>query len=463
MNVIWFDENYDNEENTGYINELKGYHNLKIKCFKDIEEGMKYIKTIEFVETNIIISGRLYGKFISKFKEELKDIYIIPKIIIFTKNKDTFLKNNNEYKNYIDNSFYNLGGIKTIFKDIKDFILKPLNKKIMNRDDEGHLTFEYIDCEEKLYYPILYKALIDSTRIDNIDLFTSKIYNKYKNNSNKIKNLLNTIENIQNIPVELLSKYYARLYTAESDNNNNNFYSDINKDLRENKKDNYLSYIKILYEGIKTKSLPLGSNNILYRGTRLLNKEIEIIKKYIKNKKEGLPSAIVFSKTFLSFSKDNKIAENFLKNQKNNNELNKVLFILEKDNNIDYNLSTHADIEKISFYPNEKEVLFFPFSSFEIKEIKKVNDRYEIKLLYLGKYIKELEKNKNNNNIIPNSEFKKQIIESGLIKKVDNTPKNILNKYNEYKKEINNNKDIISEITNQNEENGKNNTSFSFG
>ena len=256
----------------------------------------------------------------------------------------------------------------------------------MNRDDEGHLTFEYIDCEEKLYYPILYKALIDSTKIDNIDLFTSKIYNKYKNNSNKIKNLLNSIENIQNIPVELLSKYYARLYTAESDNNNNNFYSDINKDLRENKKDNYLSYIKILYEGIKTKSLPLGSNNILYRGTRLLNKEIEIIKKYIKNKKEGLPSAIVFSKTFLSFSKDNKIAENFLKNQKNNNELNKVLFILEKDNNIDYNLSTHADIEKISFYPNEKEVLFFPFSSFEIKEIKKVNDRYEIKLLYLGKY-----------------------------------------------------------------------------
>ena len=88
MNVIWFDENYDNEENTGYINELKEYHNLKIKCFKDIEEGMKYIKTIEFVETNIIISGRLYGKFIDKFKEELKDIYIIPKIIIFTKNKD---------------------------------------------------------------------------------------------------------------------------------------------------------------------------------------------------------------------------------------------------------------------------------------------------------------------------------------------------------------------------------------
>ena len=352
INVIWFDENFDNEENTEYINELKDYKNLKIRCFKEIEEGMKYIKSIEFQETNIIISGKLYGKFIIKFKEELKDIYIIPKIIIFTKNKDEFLKKNDEYKNYINNSFYNLGGIKVIFKDIKDFILKPLNKP--QREEEiGNLTFEYIDCKEKLYYPLLYKSLIDTTKIDNIDIFTNKIYEQYKNDSKKIENLLSSIKNIKNIPIELLSKYYARLYTAESENKKNNFYNNINKDLRENKKDEYLSYIKILYEGIKTKSLSLASNNILYRGSRLLNKEIEIIKNYLKNKKEGLPGAIVFSKTFLSFTKDDKVANNFLKKQKNDNDLNKVLFILEKDDNIDYDLSTHGDIEKLSFYPNE--------------------------------------------------------------------------------------------------------------
>ena len=442
MNVIWFDENYDRGENIGYLNELKTYQNLKIKCFKKIEIGIKYIKEIKFEVTNIILSGRLYIEFIKKFRDEIKDIYIIPKIIIFTKDKNEFLKHNNEYKNYIDNSFYNLGGIKTVFKDIKDFILKPLNKKIMNRDNDAHLTFEYIDCKEKLYYPMLYKALIDTTRLDNIDIFTNKIYNQYKKNSSKINNLLKSIENIQNIPVELLSKYYARIYTAESENGNN-FYSDINKDLRENKKDNYLSYIKILYEGIKIKTLPLGSNNILYRGTSLSNEEINKIKNYINNKIKGLPGAILFSKTFLSFTKDIKIAKNFLMNQNNNNEFNKVLFILEKDSHIDYNLSTHADIEKLSFYPKEKEVLFFPFSSFEIKEINKINmlgeNIYKIRLLYLGKYMKELE-NYDNINIIPNSEFKQQIIESGLIKQqVDDTPKNILKKNNEYKNEINNN------------------------
>ena len=78
---------------------------------------------------------------------------------------------------------------------------------------------------------------------------------------------------------------------------------------------------------------------------------------------------------------------------KKSDNLSKVLFILEKDDNIDYSLSTHSDLENVSFFPDEKEVLFFPFSSFEIKEIKTsiTNNEniYIINLLYLGKYIKE--------------------------------------------------------------------------
>ena len=102
----------------------------------------------------------------------------------------------------------------------------------------------------------------------------------------------------------------------------------------------------------------------------------------------------------------------------------KVLFKLINDNNEGYNLSTHGDIEKISFFPDEREVLFFPFSSFEIKDIKEVyngnENIYEIKLLYLGKYLKDIENDKNiiiNENKIPDNEFKKQLYESGLIKK----------------------------------------------
>ena len=91
-----------------------------------------------------------------------------------------------------------------------------------------------------------------------------------------------------------------------------------------------------------------------------MNKEIETIKQYLNNKKEGLPGSIVFSKTFLSFSKEKRVARNFLSFHENTQEKNKVLFILEKNEEINYDLSTHADIENLSFYPSEKEVLFFP-------------------------------------------------------------------------------------------------------
>ena len=99
------------------------------------------------------------------------------------------------------------------------------------------------------------------------------------------------------------------------------------------------------------------------------------------------------------------------------------MYIVEKDDFIGYNLSTHGDIEKISFFQKEEEVLFFPFSSFEIKEVKEISiggqKGYEIKLLYLGKYLEKIEKDKkiiNKEDKIPESKFKTQLIEFGLIK-----------------------------------------------
>ena len=430
-NVFWIDSNVDNKENSGYLKELKNYKYLKINCFKDVKEAVNKIKTIEFEETTIIVSGRLYIKFIEIFKENLKDIYIIPKIIIFTKNKEKFIESNIEYNNLLNHPFYNFGGIKTEFKEVKKILLNKTNKKLLNREDEGQLTFEYINCKEKLALPILYKHLIELTPKDKIDNFMNYIYGKYSKDCKSIKELLEPIKLISDIPIEILSKYYARIYTAES--KKINFYSEINKDLRENKKENYLPYIKALYEGVKLKSLPLSSNNILYRGTSLLNGEIEKIKNYKNMKIKNLPSAIVFSRAFLSFSKDKNISENFLNQSKINQNMSKVLFILEKDDNIDYSLGTHADIEKISFFPNEKEVLFFPFSAFEIEDIKEIifnnETRYEIKLLYLGKYIKELENDNsliNNDNIIPDCEYKEQLIKSGLIQQTEISNKNNL-------------------------------------
>ena len=224
--------------------------------------------------------------------------------------------------------------------------------------DDIQLIFEYIDSIEKLELPLFFKSLIDNVSNNNMEEYTNSLYDTYSKDNDKIKILLGSIKLMINIPIEVLSKYYARLYTAES-----NFYKDINKNLGLNKKEKYLPFIKILYEGVKLKSLSLASDNILYRGSKISNKEVEKIKTYLNKKIDNLPGSIVFSKSFLSFSKDKDIAEKFLKYKNKNKNLSKVLYILEKDDNIDYNLSTHADIEKISFVPKEKEILFFPFSS----------------------------------------------------------------------------------------------------
>ena len=236
--------------------------------------------------------------------------------------------------------------------------------KKLEQQDEIQLTFEYIDCIEKLQLPMQFKGIIDKISVENIDKFSCSIYEKYSKESNEVKKLLEQINKMTNIPIEILCRYYARLLTIDS-----NFYKDLNKNLRLNKKEEYLPYIKTLYEGVKLKALPLSSDKILYRGSQLSNDEIDRIKKYQRDKKKDLPSCIVFSKSFLSFSKDINVAKIFLRASKKTEKLSKVLFILENADEISYNLSTHGNIEKISVHPDEKEVLFYPFSSFEIKNI----------------------------------------------------------------------------------------------
>ena len=142
------------------------------------------------------------------------------------------------------------------------------------------LTFECIDSIDKLALPIFFKSLIDNVSIDNnTEDYTNFLYNTYSKDNDELKILLDSIKSMRNIPIEILSKYYARLYTIESD-----FYKDINRDLGLNKKEKYLSFIKTLYEGVKLKSLPLASNNILYRGSKISNEEFGKIKSYLNKK-----------------------------------------------------------------------------------------------------------------------------------------------------------------------------------
>ena len=144
-------------------------------------------------------------------------------------------------------------------------------------------------------------------------------------------NALKPIKSIENIPIQLLSKFYARIYTIDSD-----FYSILNKDLRNNKEIEisfYLPFIKTLYQGVDLKSLPLVSQDVeLYRGAEISIKEIEEIES-LKKIFDNLPTVIVFSKVFLSFSKSKDTATDFMFHEQDDHykpdkNLCKVLFVL---------------------------------------------------------------------------------------------------------------------------------------
>ena len=420
--AIWIDQNVDNPENTEYSKELKSIDPLlKVEVFQEIDKAIKYMKTIEFDQTKVIISSKLYSEFIQKFKDNIRDMCVAPKIIIFTMDKKKFYEKNKDNESNND-LFYKYEEVTTEFDEIKKFLefekieIKKAQK--IHKSYEIQFTFQYIKSVEDLMLPLFFKSLIEDTSIDNMKKYTESLYNTYSKNYYEIKILLDPIKSMEKVPIEILSKFYARLYTSES-----SFYKDIREDLGLNKKEKYLPFIKTLYEGVKLESLPLASDNILYRGSIISNEELKNIKSSLNKNIKNLPPVIAFSKLFLSFSKNKERAEKFYNDAKKAPNSSKVLYIVEKDDFIGYNLSTHGDIEKISFFQKEEEVLFFPFSSFEIKEVKEISiggqKGYEIKLLYLGKYLEKIEKDKiiiNKEDEIPESDFKTQLIEFGLIK-----------------------------------------------
>ena len=163
-----------------------------------------------------------------------------------------------------------------------------------------------------------------------------------------------------------------------------------------------MPFVKLLYEGIKFTWFPFSYNKEeLFRGALLSSNEIQLIKKYLNEKEieKDFPKVICISKAFLSFSKKRIIAEGLLNEYKGkqNENLKLVFFILKNENNEmqDPVFSTYINIQNFSYYKHEEEVLFLPFSTFKIINIKESlfynANIYEINLSYLGIFEKYLQ------------------------------------------------------------------------
>ena len=391
LEIFCIHKSIKNEDIQSYIKDLKSQY--EIREFSDLDKVIKQLKKLRFIDTIIIISAGLLADFAKLFKDNLKDIYIIPKIILTDSNVRNY---NNEI---FQDKFYS--GLHVVtYTQLKHAI----NSYQLNKDElifgsnqykynqyEVKPIFIQIKTKDDLKLLEYYHKLVDGFTIKNNPNFNRMTFNDYKNDS-KYNSLLNQMINVSNIPIELLAKYYARLYSIEGDFDKkmNNYLLSVNYS------DNniiYEPYIKAMYEGINKNIFKTCLGNELFTSLRLLDNEIiELLNykgNYIKESKEllkDIPLPVIFSKSFLSFYKDINVAQIYIRYGRN------TLLFLNMTTNNEFDLKTHADIEEFSFYPNEKEVLFFPLSAFGLKDIKynPIESIYNIELIYYGKLNKNL-------------------------------------------------------------------------
>ena len=149
---------------------------------------------------------------------------------------------------------------------------------------------------------------------------------------------------------------------------------------------------------------------------------------------------IVFSRAFLSFSKDKNEALCFAGKKENKNSILYIIQAIENAKEDKKNKNSkifNADLDSVSSKPSEKEVLIFPYSCFEICELKKSNIKnidHEIHLKYLGCYSHYIKEQFDTNffDLIQITTFSEELFNSGLLK-----INNILSKW--VKKEENKN------------------------
>ena len=450
--IIWFDEDVNSPENTDYLKKIKSeFPNFNISTIKKDKELFDKIKNLRFKAYIIIMNGRKFQIFIEYF---LKNKKSIPISAIFTSDKALKENYNANYKKYLEDQFYNPLGISVNITDLLNSIKQFLNqlKNEINeikfgftrepQDYKDCYSFEYLNNEYQLVFPVLYNKIMSHKEISNEEKKSANKYilEKYGEDI-QIKEKIIPLINVNNIPENILAKFWGNIYTMPS-----NFYKNLNHSLmkkektdNEEQKENeeYInSYVQVLYSGLK--EFEFTKKIMLYRGARLSNEEFEILNKFYENRKINKekfePSYLMYSRAFLSFTKEEDKTLQFLSSGEGTKT---ILFRL--NNILDNEILSNADLKEISDIPEEKEVLFFPFSAFIITNISKKNENiYYIDLEYLGIYkhnidkcIEEVNNNPDNPelfNKIIRTPFAKDCIQSQIItskSEKNNTEENI--------------------------------------
>ena len=417
--ILWvFPDDDHVEENKNYQNQIDEIPSFTLNSFINIDESISFLKNIKFEKTIIIVSGSYSERLFNEIGKIINELNVIPEIIIFTSSK--------RYKLIKENIFnldkYNLFNNNLVFSFFEP-VLKQLkrerninysyyqdnNEGNLLQKDECHFTFEYIQESKQLIFPLyLFDYYLDPPNQNQIEEFNKLLLSNYGDVS-ELKELIEQLLLNIKIPFQILIKYWLRAYTMET-----NFYKTMNKELRERSSNRYDILIKVLYHGLNQKYITPFIENNLYRGSSITKKELQYIIKSLNQKQKNLPGCICYNKSFLSTSISEEVAKEFMKKNENRE---KVLYIIKAEDTLNNDNISNADIQNLSVIEREKEILFFPFSHFEITNVNYINndDYYELNLVYLGKYKNQIKKNQK----IPKTKFVEDVLKTSIMDKIE--------------------------------------------
>ena len=436
-NIIWLDPEINTSENILYKGQILELDKFDILTYTKIEDCISKLKEIDFQKTYIIINGSISSEFFVELEKIIEVIKICPMIMIFSN-----LRNFNKIKKDIMSlnkfSFFNanlvFNNIQSMKKQlkIKEIYIPNLIEKEEEKEEDNRFSFEYIKDSKDLIFPLTFIEFMDTPSKFEIIDFNEYLLDKYSKFS-KMNELISQLLIEVKIPFPILVKYWIRAYTLQTP-----FYYEMNKSLERNERNDYDTYIRVLYQGLLTKIITPSIESELYRGALINLAEIDKLKEALNSKRKDLPECICYNKAFLSSSLDEEVARGFMiKKKPKENEI-RVLYIFEKVEKLDEENATNADIWELSYYKKEREILFFPFSCFEISDVKykemtivdKNNKKnkfgyYEVHLCYLGKYRSKIDKTIK----IPENDFTKTILSSNVLEKNEMNKKTNKNKF----------------------------------
>ena len=440
--IIWIAPNENTLENNLYQGRLIDIDRFNIHRFNKSSDCISKLKTFKYKAIYIIISVLSAKEFFIELEKIINEIKFCPIIMIFSY-RNKFNQTRDEIIGLEKCSLFN---INLIFNNFNGVINKLSVKEkyqsnhipsIEGLNYDNCFTFEYVQEKKDLIFPLTFMEFMEVPNKIEIYNFNQFLLDKYyKTDKIKEKKKLEALELFEdlvnqlllmetNIPIQILVKYWIKIYTLDT-----SFYREMNLTLTKKLNNDFDIYIRALYQGFMTKAIKPLINEKLYRGSLINIKEINYIKESLQNKKKDIPGCICFNKAFFSTSLKKETALIFIQsNDKPIKDVINVLFIIEKKEELDEENATNFDAREYSYYGDEGEIIFFPFSCFEVVEIKKNNEYKfefcEIYLSYIGKYKDKIDTKEK----IPDNNYTQAVLSSQCLEKLEMSKESNKNKF----------------------------------